>query len=239
MALILNTNYASNPRALTLASGFVKDWQGITSGSGWANFPINVSRLMSGGPAPIASYGNYTVSSGNSLPDVEQAGIEFIIEVAPGKAYTMSAFGRSTVAASRRINITWYDSAENARNHVGALGTQSSVGVNASANVWGQSSYTAVAPRAAAAAAVVIMFQAAPGNLYNATISGTGILIAPETAPNTPYSGEFFDGATSPSAVATYEWFGTPNNSPSVQRITPVEALTPPGVAILTVIERG
>lgn len=239
MALILNTNFASNPRAVTLDGGYVKDWQGVTSGAGWGNFPLDITQVLLGGPSPIASYGTYTVNSGNSLPDVERAAIEFIIEVSPGRAYTMSAYGRTSVAASRTIDITWYDTVEDARDHIGSGTGATSIPVAVSANVWGRDTLSAVAPRTARAAAVAIAYTAAPGNLYGAAISATGILIAPETAPNTPYSGEFFDGATSASAVATYEWLGTTNDSPSVQRVTPVEALTPPGVAVLTVIERG
>lgn len=243
MASQVNINNVPNPRAMSIdGSSHVVGWQGITAGNPWIeNYPV--LRATTGGPsAAIPSYGYYDISSPNpGRANVEVANLELAVRApSPNTTYTFLGYGSIAAAGvSLTTSIAWYDTVENALDHRAYISRDSSPATALASGLWDSARVVAAAPQGAGALLLSIGFQAAPGVLNTLRAKFSGLLVVESVGANAPYSGEYFDGSTSPSGITSYEWTGTPHESSSAQTIQLTTALTPPSIGMLTVIGKA
>ena len=205
----VRTNLCTNPRV-----GVDLSTIGATS-SGAAP---TLSRVATGGPTGTATFARATAGGALTHMQVSWGGAGTNL-VTPALRYTASGWMRSSLAATVKLFLEFYD----AGNVI--LGSVTFIG-SISANVWTRYSVDGTAP--AGSVRAVIYFRGEAAYVLDSTLDATAVLVE-----QSPVLGTYLDGATPAGGDFTYAWTGTADASTSVQQGSGVATMSGSQVATI------
>lgn len=198
----VRTNLCTNPRVGV-------DLSTISATSSGA--APTLSRVATGGPTGTATFARATAGGALTHMQVIWGGAGTNL-VTPALRYTASGWMQSSLAATVKLFLEFYD-AGNAI--VGSVTFAGSI----SANAWTRYSVDGTAP--AGAVRAVIYFRGEAAYVLNSTLDATAVLVEQSTV-----LGSYLDGATTAGSDFTYAWTGTADASTSIQQGVGVANMT-------------